>query len=96
MPFHVAKLLLGQHNKRMHDVEWSAGYEELLQFMKLKSKEDAEIYEECRVFNYAIKKLCEEQDQYLESHGSQQRAVVHHGDGVGNFIAGAPFLAPQL
>ncbi len=48
MPFRVARLLLVEHNVVMHKVECSAGDAELHEFMKVKLKEDSEIYEECR------------------------------------------------
>ena len=67
MTFRVARLLLVEHNVTMHGVEPSAGDVEMYEFLKIKMKEDSEIYEECKAYNYAVNKQREEQEQYFES-----------------------------
>ena len=67
VPFRVARLLLVEHNVAMHKVECSAGDAELHEFMKVKLKEDSEIYEECRAYNYAVRKQREEQEEFFKS-----------------------------
>ena len=56
-----------EHNVTMHEVEPSAGDVELYEFLKIKMKEDSEIYEECNAYNYAVNKQREEQEQYFDS-----------------------------
>ena len=65
--FRVARMLLVEHTVTMHEVEPSAGDVELYEFLKIKMKEDSEIYEECNAYNYAVNKQREEQEQYFDS-----------------------------
>ena len=64
-----------EHNVAMHKVECSAGDAELHEFMKVKLKEDSEIYEECRAYNYAVRKQREEQEEFFKSQLSLSKQV---------------------
>ena len=65
--FRVARLLLVEHNVTMHKVKPSAGDVGLYEFLKIKMKEDSEIFEECNAYNYAVNKQREEREQYFDS-----------------------------